>query len=336
MKFIVCGEYALPTYQEALSYGLKKNGAEVVDCKLLHYGFYHLWGSLKNSWKLLSLVRAEIPDAVFLYRVINIFPWFLRLLKCYNKNLVVFIYHNDDPYRKGLWRRLTSLNYLRCIKYSNITYVYRDVNIEEANKWGAKEARLFMSHFDSRHDLVEIDQSKFKKNNNKIVYIGHFENDNRVGIIDYLYKKGVDLDIYSDELFDQAFEEHNWPKIHKFNNVYRDEYRNVISQSSMALAFFSTANRDKYTRRCFEIPIMGTLLLAPRTSVTEEIFRDGENAVLYSTAEELYEKISYLNNHVEERDLIAWRGYEYMKSGKHSEIARAKTVIEDYNKIINN
>ncbi len=331
MKFIVCGEFALPTYQEALSYGLKKNGAEVVECKLRHYGFYHLLGTIKNSIKLYKIVKKEKPDVVFLYRVINILPWIIPILKRRDKKLKVFIYHNDDPYRKGLWRRLTSLNFLRCIRYADITYVYRDVNIDEARRWGAKDVKIYMSHFDSRHDLKELQPDSFKKDTEKIVYIGHFENDYRVDVIDYLYRHGVDLDIYSDELFDKAFEEHNWPQEHNFNNVYREEYRKVISQSAMALAFFSTANRDKYTRRCFEIPIMGTLLLAPKTEVTERIFRDGMDAILYNSAEDLFEKITFLNSHKEKRDEIACNGYEMMKKGEHSEIARAAMVINDYN-----
>ena len=82
----------------------------------------------------------------------------------------IFIYHNDDPFRKTLHRRLKSFHYLRCVKYADITYVYRPVNIEEAKQWGAKEAKLYMSHYYSKTDLKEYTQDQLSKKNGQVVF----------------------------------------------------------------------------------------------------------------------------------------------------------------------
>ena len=334
MKIIVAGIYRYPMYQEALASGLEAINQDVHRVVLLNGHSWDQCVAYKNSKIVKQAVDEIKPDCLFLYRAEIIFAGVLRYLKHRYPQMKIFIYHNDDPFRKTLHRRLKSFHYLRCVKYADITYVYRKVNLAEAQKWGAKKTALFMSHFYSKKDLIELSDDSFLKNNDRIVYIGHYENDSRIEIIDYLYKHNINLDIYSNTFFEKAFEKHGWPKEHYFENVYEEEYRKTISESAMALAFFSTANRDEYTRRCFEIPIMGTLLLAPRTVITEQIFRDGENAILYNSPEDLYEKIVYLNSHKEIRNKIAKEGYEFMKGSNHSEIARAKMVVEDYIKLL--
>ena len=57
------------------------------------------------------------------------------------------------------------------------------------------------------------------------------------------------------------------------------EYAKALSGAKMCLAFLSKLNRDTYTRRCFEIPACGRVLLCERTADMQGLLREGDEAV---------------------------------------------------------
>jgi spore maturation protein CgeB len=60
------------------------------------------------------------------------------------------------------------------------------------------------------------------------------------------------------------------------------------------LAFLSVLNEDVYTRRNFEIPGMGGLMLSERTFELEKYFSEGKEAFFFSNKEELLEKVQLI------------------------------------------
>lgn len=320
-------------YQEALCNGIKAIGHDSFQLVLTDGRPFDLRLCSKNGNKLINSISELIPDAIFLYRVESILSSCLKTIRKNYPNIPILTYHNDDPFNKGLKRRIKYYHFLSCIKNSDITYVYRPVNIEEAYEWGAKVVKLFMSHYNSKTDLVDLPDSAFEKKTDEVAFIGHYEPDNRVDIIDYLIKHGVNIHIYGDD-WKQTFIKHGWPLERQHPGASGADYRALIKKVGIALAFFSAKNRDEYTRRCFEIPIMGTLIAAPLTSVTKQIYKDGENAILYSGKVDLLNKVNYYSLHIEERNKMAKNGYYNIKNGDFSEISRAEMVIDDIGQLI--
>lgn len=273
IKVIVAGTFRYDMYQEALSYGLETEDAQVIRLKLDEDRPYNRWLDIVNGRKLLSCVKEHNPDILFLYRVENLHPLFVKLLKRRFPQVFVMQYHNDDPFRKGVKRYIKSYNYLHYIKYTDMTYVYRPVNLEEAKSWGARNVGLYMSHYYSKNDCVELRKEDCHKKNGQIVFVGHSEDDERISYIDTLFEKGLNLHVYGDSGWKFYFSQYGWPKSNLHPGQNGLNYRKTISSASLALAFFSRANRDEYTRRCFEIPIMGTAILAPATEITSKIYK---------------------------------------------------------------
>lgn len=333
MKIIVAGIYKYPMYQEALASGLESIGQDVHRVILLNGHSWDQRVAYKNSVIVKKAVEDIKPDCLFLYRAEIFFACTLKQLKKKYPQLKIFIYHNDDPFRNTLHRRLKSFHYLQCVKYADITYVYRPVNIEEAKQWGAKQAKLYMSHYFSKTDLQDYTREQLSKKNGRVVFLGHFENDLRISYFDELFKSGIDFHIYGPENWKAVFVEHNWPLSQLHDIVRGAEYVDAIRNSSIALAFFSTANRDEYTRRCFEIPISGAVLLQQRTRITSSLFIDKVNSLLFDSKEEFMDKINYYLSHEDELAEIAWKGYQYVKNGDFSEISRAKMVLDDYEQL---
>ncbi len=335
MRILIAGAFKYPMYQEALFNGIEANGHEAIRLILGEDRPYNLTLCSKNEKLLLEAVKEKRPNALFLYRVENIWSRCLKKMKLLYPDMPIAIYHNDDPFRKGWKRYVKSMHYLACVKYTDITYVYRSVNIEEAYHLGAKRVKLYMSHYNSQTDLQELTDDKFNKMTDEVAFIGHYEPDDRIEILDYLFKNGVNLHVYYNGGWDKCFAVNHWPLENLHPGAKGKEYMNLIQKVGIALAFFSAKNRDEYTRRCFEIPIMGTLIAAPITPITKQLYSDGENAILFSSKEDLLEKIRYYTDNIDKRNKVAKRGYDNIKNGGYSEIDRASMVIKDFKSIIN-
>lgn len=329
MKIVVAGEYNYTMYQEALMHGIQSCGHQAVRLVLPEGRLFHFGLQLRNSRSLLRCVAQEQPEVLFLYRVNSFFASTLRLLKWRYPKLCIMVYHNDDPFRGEFWRHVKNFHFLQSVRHADVTYVYRLVNIDEARHCGGRRVKLFMSHYDSRFDVVPLSADDFKKATDKVVFVGHYEPDGRVECLDALFRHGVNLHIYGPAHWADVFSEKQWPVDHCHACVFGDDYRRTINESSIALAFFSTVNRDDYTRRCFEIPVMGTMLVAPRTKSTQTIFTDREDVALYSNKDELLSLIDYYTAHPDERDRIAETAYHHMLEGGQSEQSRAQMVIDD-------
>ena len=52
-------------------------------------------------------------------------------------------------------------------------------------------------------------------------------------------------------------------------------------------------NNDKYTRRCFEIPACGTMMLAQKTNELKSLYKEGTEAAFFSGKEDLLDKIIF-------------------------------------------
>src|SRR5208282_6242884 len=69
-----------------------------------------------------------------------------------------------------------------------------------------------------------------------------------------------------------------------------EEYVRAIQCAKICLGLLSKGNRDLHTTRSLEIPAIGSLLLAERTVEHEMLYREDEEAVFWSDADECAEK----------------------------------------------
>lgn len=330
MKIAVIGNYRWEHYQQALLDGFcsLEESRDSIPIKLDYYPFWNIVGVFQNTLKLFYAVRKEKPNAAFLYRVDYVFPIILKIIKkCVGTKILLF--HNDDPYRKPPRRTIKHIFFLRSLKYSDITYVYRDINIEEAKKWGAPIVKLLRAYYYSKFNGISFPSNNFGGKQKRIVFIGHYEADSRIDYLDALFRAGVDIHIYGHDDWRIVFERYKWPITHLHPAVFGREYRNSLNSAYAALAFFSEKNRDNYTRRCFEIPMAHTLLIAPRTDYMNSTFRDGENAVLFSDANELVEKANEVLNNQDRTKAITEKGYCFVSKGGFSETDAARMIVSD-------
>lgn len=266
------------------------------------------------------------PDVIFIYRGTHIFK---KILSQLHKELDTIIvgYNNDDPfspnYQGWEWR-----HFLDCIPEYDLVLSYRKLNIESYWKAGAKKVELLRSwYLPEKHYPMRLNKEEIKKYGCDVVFIGHFEDDGRKEVLEKIIKKGINL-----RVFGPGWEKVKWNvKLPKsflpITPVTGPDYNKALNACKIALCFFSRLNRDTYTRRCFEIPATGKLLLSEYSEDLANLYLEGLEAEYFRDDEELIKKINfYLSN----QDLllsVANSGRRRAKKDGYDIYSRVKEIV---------
>lgn len=110
--------------------------------------------------------------------------------------------------------------------------------------------------------------------------------------------------------------------------LFSEDYNKALSAFDISLCFLRKMNQDLQTTRTMEIPACGSLLMAERTKEHEKLFKDGEEAVFFSTDEELLKLCRYYLSHGDERKKIAQAGRKRCLTSGYSNYETIKRAIE--------
>lgn len=113
------------------------------------------------------------------------------------------------------------------------------------------------------------------------------------------YLKELILNKFNVKIFGNRWYKSKYYQILKpfvFPAIYKRQYAKKISKSKICLCFLSKGNSDLDTRRTYEIPYMGGLLLAERTKVHLNTYIEGKEAFFFSNKLELIKKTKFLLN----------------------------------------
>jgi len=200
----------------------------------------------------------------------------------------VALYNNDDPTGKRDGRRFDSL--LAALPAYDLCAVLREPNVSEFYAHGARAAhRVWMSYDEVLHrpfERIEDIPAAFRS---EVAFIGTWiPGERRDEFMLSLVKRGVPLSIWGDAWQRSP----NWPQIkHVWRgpSIYGRNYVAAVQGSKLALGLLSKGNRDLHTTRSAEIPYAGGLLCAQRTSEHLAMYKEGEEAVFWDSADECAE-----------------------------------------------
>lgn len=234
----------------------------------------------------------------------------------------VACYINDDPFsgRQRQWRLL-----LKSIPFYDLITVVREPNIHEAYNYGAKEVlRVHMSADEVAHAPREINEEEQSEWKNEVVFVGSGWED-RTLFAAKLIELGVPLTVYGNHWEGQE----GWEivKNHHRRPALGEEYVKAIQCAKLCLGLLSDRNRDQHTQRSVEIPYIGSVLCAKRTSEHKKMYEEGKEAVFWDDAEECAEVCFDLLRNEEKRKQIAQNGREKcIENGHLNEKIMSKTI----------
>lgn len=220
------------------------------------------------------------------------------------------LYNNDNIFgplsRKIYWRKLRS-----SIPQHDLILAYRSSCVRNYLQHGAKDVYLLRSyyipwlHYPCKQTSKSLD----------ISFIGHYENDEREDYLAFLLANlRANISIRGVEWQKTALAR-DYSSIVS-GPIYGNHYCDQLRDSKIALSFFSSLNQDDYTRRVFEIPACGAMLMAPRTETMLSLYDEDKEAIYFSTREELFEKADfYLRNDSVREKIVAYAHQRLLKSG---------------------
>lgn len=349
MKILIIGKWGSKIHESTLSNAFENLGHDVIKFRWGKYFshknklidiFYKLqlkinFGPLINNInnKIVKVSERTIPDIIFFYRPSIINKETLIRLK--NKNIKVAIYNNDNAfsehYPKFYWYKFKSL-----ITVADIIFAYRPSDISNFKLYGAKNIHLLPPWYDSKSNYVApLKANEDNRFRNDVVFVGHFENDGRLKIFEEVVKQNINLKIFGPEWNKQIKTSKVLNHLLPITYLYGEEYNKAFTGSKIAIVLYSKLNKDVYTRKCFEIPVTKTFMIAKRTLEMENIFEEGKDIVFFDNTQELIEKIKYYLKNNQERLAIAQSAYNKIINGNYEVIDRAKFIIEVFKRIKN-
>jgi len=112
--------------------------------------------------------------------------------------------------------------------------------------------------------------------------------------------------------------------------VYGEDYGRAIAGARVCLGLLSwdIYPDEVITDRILEIPACGSLLVAPRTGAIEEVFQDGQSALLFSDDADLIDKVGWALDHEADRLEISRRGTATVQSGEYRDMDMVRLLLD--------
>jgi spore maturation protein CgeB len=337
MKILFAGNFQFDWYEKICADAIENLGNEVIRFSW-HQEFSQIPGKIEayfgwngpSTWqvnyKLVTAATDNAIDILLIWRGVSITENTLRLIRQHNPKCTLISYNNDDPFSPKYTSNNAPINhrqmwvrFKKAIPYYDCNFVYRPINILEMFQSGAKQVNVLMPYFiPELNRPIELSDSEIEEFQCDIVFAGHYEPDGREKYIQQLVETGLNVKLYGGKYWNRQVLGDLLDYFGEIREVYGDEYAKALSGAKMCLCFLSKLNRDTYTRRCFEIPAYGKLLISERTEDLTRIFKEDEEAVFFSSAEELAEKAIWLSKHPEEIERISQAGMKRVHADGHS------------------
>jgi spore maturation protein CgeB len=231
---------------------------------------------------LLQRLSACAPEVVWVNQGELIGPGLLRKLRA-NGALVVN-YMNDDPFRTDEeWLRFRL--YRKALPYYDLAVACRKPNVAELKAAGARRVLLvWMTADEISHKPCAQTIEQRTRYASEVCFVGTWMPE-RGPFMAELIRRNVPLSIWGDRWHkarEWAIIQPHW----RGPGIYGEDYATAILSSKICLGLLSKANRDLHTQRSVEIPALGGLLCAERTSEHIELYREGKEAIFWNDAEE--------------------------------------------------
>ena len=240
--------------------------------------------------RVLSRIRSRKFDLVYVDGGELVNPSLVRRLK--KRVGKVINYNMDDPYTGRDLRKWRL--YLESVSLYDLVIVLRDCNLPEALAAGARDVmRVTMSADEIAHSPRNLNEEERTRLASDVLFVGTWMPE-RGPFLAKLVELGVPLSIYGNR-WSKANE---WPVL---SSCWRgpgmpneEQYSKLLQSAKVCIGLLSKGNRDLSTLRSFEIPLLGGVLCAERTTEHLALYRENEEAVFWDTPEECAEKCKQL------------------------------------------
>ena len=261
---------------------------------------------------ILRKVHESAPELIWVDQGPFLGPKLVRDLRPISVPIVN--YTIDDPF--GGRDRLRFRLYHRALPYYDLVVVVREANVAEARNEGARNVvRVYRSADEVAHRPRALAPDEQRQFASEVAFVGTWMPE-RGPFIAELVRLGVPVSIWGDRWHkarEWALLKAHW----RGHALYDERYGKVILSAKVVLGLLSKDNRDLHTTRSMEIPALGAVLCAERTSEHLALYQDGVEALYWSTPVECAAACRRLLSDQAYRHSIGRRGRERLARNGH-------------------
>ena len=226
----------------------------------------------------------------------------------------VINYNIDDPTGPRDGPRFAA--YRRAVPHYDLLAVVREDNLPELKALGAQRTmRVWRSADEVTHAPRPLSPADRERWHSEVLFLGTWMPE-RGPFLLKLVQLGVPLSIRGPN-WQKAAE---WPllKAHwKGGSIGGSDYAMAIQCARVNLGLLSKGNRDLHTTRSLEIPALGALFCAERTTEHQAMYTEGTEAVFWADAEECARQCQQLLADEPRRLAIAQQGHQRFLRNRH-------------------
>jgi hypothetical protein len=274
-------------------------------------------GVARLNADILRIAAAERPDIFWADKQLWIRPHTLDRLRA--MGVVTVSYMIDNPFgtrRDPGWRL-----YRKDIPFYDLHVVQRDRNLAEYRAHGARDVLKIQTAYEPTLNFPPPADWSDAACDREVSFIGT-PYDDRAATLTRLWREGgLDVSISGNRRqWTKALDPEAMAKLFKAGELYRAEYREAIWRSKINLSFVTRANQDEFAHKSFEIAGCGGFLLAERSEGHMQRFIEDEEAVFFSSYEELVAKIHrYLPDEAARRRIASAGRARAERDGYHND-----------------
>lgn len=205
----------------------------------------------------------------------------VRWLKTIASRTLLFCRDNPFSSRDGLrWRLLKP-----ALRHYDLFVTRRESSALAAKQWGARQVELIIPPADEiEHRPLQLSDQDRARFSSKVAFVGTWMPE-RGPFIETLMRLGVPIRVFGAR-WDRAKNYMAIRSVVTLGGLNMNDYAKALTATDIALALLSKGNLDLHTARSLEIPALGKLLCAERTSDHLMMFEENKEAVFWDDVEE--------------------------------------------------
>ncbi len=233
--------------------------------------------------RVFTKVSSVAPDLIWVNQGEFLGPRVIRRLRTLGAPLVN--YANDNPFSTENWRRFS--HYRAALPYYDLVVVVFSDIVKRAEEAGARRViRKFISADEVAHRPRVLGAAQKARYASEVAFVGTWMPVQRGPLVVELIRRGVPVSVWGN-LWHKAPE---WPLIRpcwRGPGVYDDDgYAAIIQSAKICLGLVNKTSGNLHTDRSIQIPALGTVLCAERTSEHMMMYKDREEAVFWDDVSE--------------------------------------------------
>lgn len=217
-----------------------------------------------------------------------------------------------------------SPHFINSLKYYNLVVTTKTYELSHYQQYLPENSLMFIPQGVNISPILTGEKGGEKKKG--MVFIGHYEKE-RGEIIRELLRNEVPVALagikwgrFVNKMKSNPFLEYLG------TGIYGPDYFRILGSYQFGWGTLSRWVPEKHTTRTFEIPACRTALVSERNEEICSFFSE-EEAILYSSPQEMIDKLKYFMVHPRELEEVTRKGYEKMASGQFSYETQLREIL---------